>query len=362
MPPTGDPLTRHYRRLLLCYPRSYRRDRGEEILGLLLDTAPAGRIRPTLREALDVVRNGLRCRLGRPTSRTVGVWAVLTAVICGLFTAAATSRVAWETSRPQPDRAEAAAIFADALPGRSLGEIETAPALFVFYGQPFRWQGLDAMLFGDGGEYQPGFASASATGLPPVPVEQTLAVTRQHLGANGWRIYETVSRADRECVSACDPPVALTDTTLVASRGDTVFRMTLFAEGGPTPTNAALEVQRAAPPAVVPAAVLAGLVGGVLAWLVFGWASRRTEYRPGVTILFGITMFLWWLPVLLATPSLIGHQRAEPHPDWHPLWEWLGQPTASLFFVIGAVCALIVLGCAAVPRRDTAPLRTIATG
>ncbi|MET7965904.1 hypothetical protein [Micromonospora sp. NPDC005305] len=64
MPPTGDPLARRYRRLLLGYPRAYRRDRGEEILGLLLDGAPAGRTRPTLREAADLLRAGLRCRLG----------------------------------------------------------------------------------------------------------------------------------------------------------------------------------------------------------------------------------------------------------------------------------------------------------
>ncbi|MFR9778566.1 hypothetical protein ACL02O_21265 [Micromonospora sp. MS34] len=109
-------LIRHYRRLLLAYPRAYRRERGEEILGLLLDTTPPGRTRPTVTGAVDLVRAGLRCRLGRPASRTVGVWAALTALICGLFTAAVASRLVWETSRPQPDRAEVMAIFTEAFP------------------------------------------------------------------------------------------------------------------------------------------------------------------------------------------------------------------------------------------------------
>ncbi|MEK8106944.1 hypothetical protein NKG94_20685 [Micromonospora sp. M12] len=41
----------------------------------------------------------------------------LAAVVCGLFTGALAGRAAWETSRPQPDRAEAAAILTEVFPG-----------------------------------------------------------------------------------------------------------------------------------------------------------------------------------------------------------------------------------------------------
>ena len=47
-------------------------------------------------------RRSLRSRLGRPGSRTVPVWAVLTALAAGLFGAAASARVGWQTAEPLP--------------------------------------------------------------------------------------------------------------------------------------------------------------------------------------------------------------------------------------------------------------------
>ncbi|NES25988.1 hypothetical protein GCE86_26160 [Micromonospora terminaliae] len=350
-------LARRYRRLLLAYPRAYRRERGEEILGLLLDGAPAGRTRPTLREAADLVRAGLRCRLGRPASSTVGVWAVLTALICGLFTAALASRVAWETSRPQPDRAEFVAVFAEAFPGHRLGEdVSTARALFVFYGQPVSRASLRGLLLGDGGEYQEGSAGGSATGPMPTSEAETLATAQQRLRAAGWQVYEPTSEVLQTCADPrCDPASQPVETVLVARRGDTVLTAT-FDDPRSFGSYLGVALQRAAPPAVLPAAVLAGLLGGALAWLVFGWASRRTEGRRRAPLLLGVTLFFWWVPVLLATSSLARHHLDEPHPSWHPLWEWLGQPTLSLFFLIGLASALALLLTALTPRRDPRPL------
>ncbi|MEU1687195.1 hypothetical protein [Micromonospora sp. NPDC005707] len=357
MPPTGDPLARRYRRLLLAYPSAYRRERGEEILGLLLDSAPAGRTRPTLREAADLVRAGLRCRLGRPASRTVGVWAVLTALICGLFTGALAARVAWETSRPQPDRAEFTAVFTEAFPGHRLGEdVSSARALFVIYGQPLSRASLRDLLFGDGGEYQEGVAGGSATGPMPTSEAQTLATAQQRLRAAGWQVYEPTSEVLQTCADPrCDPASQPVETVLVARRGDTVLRAT-FDDPRSFGSYLGVALQRAAPPAVLPAAVLAGLAGGALAWLVFAWASRRTEGRRRAPLLLGVTLFFWWVPVALATSSLARHHLDEPHPSWHPLWEWLGQPTLSLFFLIGLASALVLLLTALTPRRDPRPL------
>jgi hypothetical protein len=50
---------RRYRWLLATYPRAYRRRRGEEILGTLLDELPPGRERPTIRQAAGLVLAGL---------------------------------------------------------------------------------------------------------------------------------------------------------------------------------------------------------------------------------------------------------------------------------------------------------------
>lgn len=355
-------LTRRYRRLLLAYPRAYRREHGEELLGVLLDAAPAGQTRPTLGEAVDLVRGGLRCRLGRPASSTVGVWAVLTALICGLFTAALASRVAWETSRPQPDRPEFAAVFAEAFPGHRLGDdVSTARALFVIYGQPLSRASLRDLLLGDGGEYQEGVAGGSAAGPMPASEAETLATAQQRLRAAGWQVYEPTSEVLQTCSDPrCDPTSQPVETVLVARRGDTVLRAT-FDDPRSFGSYLGVELKRAAPPAVLPVAVLAGLIGGVLAWLVFAWTSRRTEDRRRAPLLLGITLFLWWAPVLLATASLAPHHLDEPHPSWHPLWEWLGQPTLSLFFLVGLAAALILVATALTPRRDLHPL-TVSLG
>lgn len=355
-------LTRRYRRLLLAYPRAYRREHGEELLGVLLDAAPAGQTRPTLGEAVDLVRGGLRCRLGRPASSTVGVWAVLTALICGLFTAALASRVAWETSRPQPDRPEFAAVFAEAFPGHRLGDdVSTARALFVIYGQPLSRASLRDLLLGDGGEYQEGVAGGSAAGPMPASEAETLATAQQRLRAAGWQVYEPTSEVLQTCSDPrCDPASQPVETVLVARRGDTVLRAT-FDDPRSFGSYLGVELKRAAPPAVLPVAVLAGLIGGVLAWLVFAWTSRRTEDRRRAPLLLGITLFLWWAPVLLATASLAPHHLDEPHPSWHPLWEWLGQPTLSLFFLVGLAAALILVATALTPRRDLHPL-TVSLG
>ena len=362
MPRTGDPLTRRYRRLLLAYPRPYRRERGEELLGLLLDTTPPGRTRPTVTATLNLIRNGLRCRLGRPASRTVVTWAALTALICGLFTAALAARAAWETSRPQPDRAEFTQLFQLAFPGHRLNDdVSTSPALFVLYGQPLSSVSWRDLLLGDGGEYQEGSAGGSAALPVPAPEAETLATARQRLEAAGWQVYEPTSEVLQTCARpSCDPASQPVETVLVARRGDTVLTAT-FDDPRSYDSYLYLSVQRAAPPLVNPAAVLAGLAGGVLAWLLFGWASRRTEGRRGMGLLLGPALVLWWLPALLTTATLAGHHRAQPHPDWHPLWEWLGQPAFSLPFLVGAGFALLALAVALVPRRTDRPL-TVSLG
>jgi hypothetical protein len=59
-----NPLEKSYRRLLHAYPVEWREERGEEMLAVLLEWAPDHRSRPTAREALDLIWNGLRARFG----------------------------------------------------------------------------------------------------------------------------------------------------------------------------------------------------------------------------------------------------------------------------------------------------------
>jgi hypothetical protein len=62
-------LERRYRRLLAWYPAEHRRTYAEEMIGVLLASAPAGRERPSPAEALDLIGGGLRARL-----RRLGTW------------------------------------------------------------------------------------------------------------------------------------------------------------------------------------------------------------------------------------------------------------------------------------------------
>lgn len=48
--------------LLRAYPAGYRQERGEEIIGTLLEATPAGRSWPSLRDARALITGGLRAR------------------------------------------------------------------------------------------------------------------------------------------------------------------------------------------------------------------------------------------------------------------------------------------------------------
>jgi hypothetical protein len=56
-------LERGYRRLLVSYPRAFRRENGQEILAVLMACAPDGQRRPGLAESADLIRSGMRMHL-----------------------------------------------------------------------------------------------------------------------------------------------------------------------------------------------------------------------------------------------------------------------------------------------------------
>jgi hypothetical protein len=349
---TGSRLAKRYRSLLLSYPRDYRRERGQEIVDTFLDLAPSGRGWPTARQAANLVRHGLRCRLGRAASRSVVVWATLTAIVCGLFVAAFAMRVAWETASPLPDEAQATAIFATVLPDEDLhGRVDRSPAMFVVYGQPLDLQQVDVLLYGDGGEYGFGATSASLTG--PTNERRAPGVLTQRLRSNGWEVAEPRETLPMQSV-------------LTARRGSDIIEIEIYPNAGNDDTNVIMSLQRATPWAAYPISLIGGLLGAAIGWLVFGWASWRTETGPavlraGTKVLYGLALFLWWLPIGWAAPFMLAHHLRETHMRWHPLWEWLGQPAASLPFVWGAGLALLALAVAMLPRRTPDHARDLAT-
>jgi len=61
-------LERGYRRVLACYPKAFRQENEQEILGVLLASAEEGQRRVGLAESAALIRGALRMRL-RPASR-----------------------------------------------------------------------------------------------------------------------------------------------------------------------------------------------------------------------------------------------------------------------------------------------------
>src|SRR5258706_8314392 len=63
-----EALERRYRRLLAWYPADHRRVHAEEMVGVLLAAAPQDRRRPSIADALDLIKGGLQTRIrpGRP--------------------------------------------------------------------------------------------------------------------------------------------------------------------------------------------------------------------------------------------------------------------------------------------------------
>lgn len=123
--PEQSALERSYRRLLLAYPRFYRRERGLEILTTLLDAAKPGQVRATPGEATHVILSGLRFRLVPPGVAgriAAGVAALWTAVVLGGVGA----YVAWDSSSASPAAIDDAqvAVLANALVGQPPARVD----------------------------------------------------------------------------------------------------------------------------------------------------------------------------------------------------------------------------------------------
>jgi hypothetical protein len=83
----SDRLARRYERLLEAYPEAYRAERGQEILGTLLEGAEPGQRWPSAREAVGLVRGGVWTRLAdsSPSFRAWWYGVLYLAVLLTLF-------------------------------------------------------------------------------------------------------------------------------------------------------------------------------------------------------------------------------------------------------------------------------------
>lgn len=373
-PPAPVVLARRYRRLLVAYPAEYRRRRGAEIVDTLLDLAPDGRRRPAVSEAVNLLACGLRARLGRPRSRLVVALSALTAVMAGTFGSVAGFALAWQTAGPLPSNARAHEIVRTAIGGRvSHPSIRRDDHVFAQHDdQPLAMRKPTAFRFD---RYRAGAVELEGVG------PSAAGSAQDRLRARGWRIGRRLVIHTRECRNsgACDQPAFGTATMFSARKGSVALRVQLnrgdgFAsdsEGSHPatgdPARVLVEYYRATPGLVLPAEIIGALLAGGLAWLLFGWISRRTQRRSRGTRLATTLLYLGCTVTLLPTAVLIAVAYGYgivtgsplPHEQWLPAVTLLDAVTATpRLMQVGAVLAvlLVALAVAGAERaRDAAP-------
>jgi hypothetical protein len=119
---TSTELERAYRRLVKWYPRSFRQENEDEIVSVLLATAPDGQRRPGIAESSDLIKGAVRMRMGLSrTPHTVlnavrlmylGAVAEFVAVITFRLTLSSI-RVAFYDRLPRLTAAQLAGVTAD---------------------------------------------------------------------------------------------------------------------------------------------------------------------------------------------------------------------------------------------------------
>jgi hypothetical protein len=317
----SDDLGRAYRRLIRAYPRGPRR---EELLDTLLEAAPADRRRPTVGESVNLLRHGLRARLGFPRSRAVVVLVFLVGLIGAYFGGAAGNRLGWEFAPPLPSGAAADQITGTVFPGLKVwggGQpavvVPQSDGEGVEYGYATYW-----LRHTDATRDLTGYATGA----------------KERLTAAGWQVHDYAYQAPEDMVDRGQD----SSVTFWADRPGLVlgFEEDLYTgmpdydnDGGSTVT-----LRRQEPGWLSLFSWSAALLGFALVWLLAARTSRRFDsfgiggVLPG--ILTGFMLFLF-LPPLLLFP-------VPDSPGQAPFWAGLesGYGWLPLPLVLAAVLVL----------------------
>ncbi|MEV4618189.1 hypothetical protein AB0J74_05640 [Asanoa sp. NPDC049573] len=227
-------LERRYRRLLLAFPPAYRRQRGEEMLTTLMDGAPPDRTRPPASEAWELLRVGLRLRLGPPRGRVFGAVTVVAAITIGY---AGLSAVARQTA----DMGRETMVTAMSLLPESM-VTGNADRMLTAFGGPTEVEAI----YPAGPEALDGLA----TGL------------RDRAVADGWAAG----------------PIGPGHRFTLDRAGESLVVSVLPGDPGPG-SGAAFQVRYPWPAWALPVGAAVVLLGGLTGWLVAAWVLRRFRSR-----------------------------------------------------------------------------------
>ncbi|MEV4538849.1 hypothetical protein AB0J82_34260 [Asanoa sp. NPDC049518] len=242
-------LERGYRRLLLAYPRAYRRARADEIVTTLMEGAPPDRVRPPAGDAWDLVRGGLRQRFAPPHGRGYAAVAVVCAAAAAYLALGAAIRLTTTSEAGKDALVVAAAML---LP-------------------------QDAPLVGDQERMLTAFGGPTRLDLTFAPQARSLdeltVVVRDRAIADGW----------------VAGPIGAHGFTL--ERAGQTFDVTV-ANGVPAEPEAggSFHARYPWPAPLLPVGIAAVVLGGLAGWLAGSWTLRRFRSRtPAGKLLIALT-------------------------------------------------------------------------
>jgi hypothetical protein len=277
-----EPLRRRYQRLLCAYPGWYRRERGLEVLTTLLDNAEPGRRWPAFGDVVDIVRGGIRCRLQLPRGPILVIVAAAVAVFAGVTgcSLAATATAAAFASPPTEDEAVAVSELAMGQRPRNV----PGPAVACTYFCPNDWviDGDQVMTFDEPFEENQGVDHVTIVYWTSTDdLGSMVSQAWARLAANGWSLDGARELGEGAQAFRASKDGLFVD--LVTTRDQTF-------------PSVFLHVERDLP-AVVVAAGVAGLLGGLLiGWMLAAWTMQRHRRHHAVVQAASI---VWAVPTLV---------------------------------------------------------------
>jgi hypothetical protein len=329
-------LRRSYHRLLYAYPGWYRRERHHEILTTLTDAAAPRQRRPTLRDALDLLVGGLRCRLRLP--RGVGPWVIAT-VLAGVAGLAGATAAVHLTAYPgPPTEARALAAAAVALPERPRDR--PGPVVSCDYWCP-EWTGGEDVVAYDGPLDRTDHALV-VYGPSPERVADRVARAHARLAAAGWAVrpVSTLGNGFGQ-FTATGAGVRLTVTGRAATGGASHVIDIVVTKG----------FSRAA----VVADVLGFLSGASVGWLLTAWVmQRRRRQHPGLraaTLLTSLPTLLfaaltWYGTTNVLVANVVEGGLADPNSVLLPGLPFIVFPAVT---VAAGAAAIVTTALSALP-------------
>jgi hypothetical protein len=308
-------LERRYRRLLLAYPAAYRRRHGDELITTLLDAAGADRVRPGRRDAVDLLRGGLRQRFRLPVGKAPVAIAVFAAFVLGGLGAGMGSFLGWCTTPPLRVDESAAQIA-----GLAIGE----PYVGGF-SRDDRWQLRAVKVEAVDPRYIAGWTSTSAA---------------DRFTADGW----TVAPAGASAFTASRGTLRVWVTGPLPATEDPAG-VVLWPDPSASPVSVVIWP---AEPAAVTAGVVTGwLAGAVAGWLLVAWigyrllGDRSWGRRGTVAILTAVAILILFRPVLWTYLLIV--MGAVLSPD-----RWGPPSPVYVGFIDSDVVAVPLFGLAAI--------------